>query len=250
MRFDIITIFPEMFRALSESGIPRRAIEQGLLELVCWNPREFTDDPHRMVDDRPYGGGPGMVMMAPPLQKTLQAAREQQPQAPVVYLSPQGRRLDHKTVAKVANRAGMILLAGRYSGVDERFIARSVDEEISIGDFVLSGGELAAMVLIDTVVRQLPGVLGNEESASRDSFACGMLDYPQYTRPDVYDNMAVPAVLISGDHGAVERWRLKQALGRTWLKRPDLLDGLDLDKQVEDLLTEFQQEYRNAENSK
>ncbi|MDH3693627.1 MAG: tRNA (guanosine(37)-N1)-methyltransferase TrmD [Gammaproteobacteria bacterium] len=248
MRFDIITIFPDMFRALSDFGIPRRAIEQGQLEIACWNPREFTDDPHRMVDDRPYGGGPGMVMMAPPLHKTLQAVRMQQPDMPLVYVSPQGRRLDHAVVTRLAKRDGMILLAGRYAGVDERFIESYVDEEISIGDYVLSGGEFAAMVLIDALVRQLPGVLGNDESAGRDSFASGLLDYPQYTRPEEYDGNAVPTVLTSGDHAVVERWRLKQALGRTWLKRPDLLEGLD--EQAKELLNEFQQEYNNAEKSK
>ncbi len=244
MRIDVVTIFPEMFDAITDHGVTGRAVTQGLVRLRCWNPRDYTSDRHRTVDDRPYGGGPGMVMMAPPLDAAIDAAKQAAPAGTaVLYLTPQGRRLEHAAVASLAGREALILLVGRYEGVDERIITRWVDEEWSIGDYVLSGGELAAMVLIDALVRQLPGVLGNAESAEQDSFAGGLLDCPHYTRPEVYAGMRVPEVLLSGDHAAVERWRLKQALGRTWLKRPELLQKLILRPEQLELLNEFKRDY-------
>ncbi|PZP64685.1 MAG: tRNA (guanosine(37)-N1)-methyltransferase TrmD [Azospira oryzae] len=244
MRFDVITLFPEMFDAVLRYGVTGRARERGLFEARLWNPRDFTRDAHRTVDDRPYGGGPGMVMMAEPLDKAITAIKEDQAAAglsdvPVVYLSPQGRPLDHQRVLELAALPGLTLLAGRYEGVDERLLARRVDEEISIGDYVLSGGELAAMVVMDCVVRQLPGALGDEQSASQDSFANGLLDCPHYTRPEAYQGQAVPAVLLSGHHAEIQRWRLKQALGRTWLRRPDLLKRRGLSAAEQELLQEF-----------
>jgi tRNA (guanine37-N1)-methyltransferase len=211
--------------------------------LQTWNPRDFADDAHRTVDDRPYGGGPGMVMMVEPLRRAIDAARKAAPGAPVAYLSPQGRRLDQQVAAELAQRGSMILLAGRYEGVDERLIQSDVDEEWSIGDYVLSGGELPAMVLMDTVVRLLPGVLGHADSAEQDSFVDGLLDFPHYTRPEEIGGQRVPAVLLSGDHEQIRRWRLKQALGRTWLRRPDLLEGRALSDEEKVLLDE----YRRAE---
>ena len=249
MRFDAISLFPEMFDAVLDHGITRRALDRGLYRFKAWNPRDFTHDPHRTVDDRPYGGGPGMVMMAEPLAAALQAARRTQaPDARVLYLSPQGRRLDQAAVQALAARSGLILLAGRYEGVDERLLATHVDEEWSIGDYVLSGGELAAMVMIDAVARWLPGVLGHEDSAQQDSFVQGLLDCGHYTRPEVYAGSKVPEVLLSGNHEHIRRWRLKQALGRTWLKRPDLLEKVDfkLNKEQQDLLDEFQREYNDT----
>lgn len=247
MRVDIVSIFPAMFAAVTDFGVVGRAIGDGALQLRTWNPREFTTDKHRNVDDRPYGGGPGMVMAAQPLAATLAAIRAEQTTASVIYLSPQGRRLDHAGVQELAQRPGLILLAGRYEGIDERFVASHVDEEWSIGDYVLSGGEFAAMVLIDAIARQLPGVLGHEDSAREDSFATGLLDYPHYTRPEVYAGTAVPPVLLSGDHAQIRRWRLKQALGRTWLRRPDLLARLKLDNEQKQLLEEFQHEHAKRE---
>lgn len=244
MRIDVVTIFPDMFRAISDCGVSGRAIERGLVDLHLWNPRSYTEDRHRTVDDRPYGGGPGMVMMAAPLYAAITAAKNAAGNAPpVIYFSPQGRRLQHADIAAFAARSGLVLLAGRYEGVDERLIARHVDEVWSIGDYVLSGGELPAMVLIDAVVRQLPGALGNEMSAGQESFVEGLLDCPQYTRPEVFQGQRVPEVLLSGDHAAIDRWRRKQALGRTWLARPDLLDGVTLSAREQTLLTEFQAEY-------
>ncbi len=244
MKIDIIGIFPQMFDAITEFGITGRAIKSGLLELRVWNPRDFTEDRHRTVDDRPYGGGPGMVMRAEPLARAIAAARAGHAEGvKVCYLSPQGRRLDHANVMKLATRPGLILLAGRYEGVDERLLETEVDEEWSIGDYVLSGGELAAMVIIDAVTRQLTGALGNESSARYDSFAHGLLDYGHYTRPHVYARRQVPEVLLSGDHERIRRWRLKEALGRTWLRRPDLLERMELDGEQLGLLNEFQQEY-------
>ncbi|MEK7260965.1 MAG: tRNA (guanosine(37)-N1)-methyltransferase TrmD, partial [Pseudomonadota bacterium] len=228
-------------------GIPGRAIKKELLQLRVWNPRDFTDDRHRSVDDRPYGGGPGMVMLAEPLAKTLAAARAEQPRAKVIYLSPQGRRLDHAAVKEFAQREGLILLAGRYEGVDERLLASAVDEEWSIGDYVLSGGELPAMVLIDAIARQLPGALGDEDSAAQDSFVTGLLDCPHYTRPEMYGGKPVPEVLLSGNHEQIRRWRLKQMLGRTWLRRPDLLEPLRLDDEQQRLLEEFRREHSKHE---
>ncbi len=246
-RYDVITLFPEMFAALTGSGITRRARDRGLYEIGFHNPRDFTTDPHRTVDDRPYGGGPGMVMLAEPLVQAIRQARAAQQAAGtqagrVIYLSPQGRRLDQAGVLELAQCPGLILLCGRYEGVDQRLIEREVDAELSLGDFVLSGGELPAMVLLDAIVRQLPGALNDAVSAQEDSFADGLLDCPHYTRPEIYEDMRVPDVLLSGNHAAIRRWRLKQALGRTWLRRPDLLAARTLSKTELNLLEEFRQE--------
>lgn len=251
-RYDVITLFPEMFAALTGSGITRRAIDRGLYALGFHNPRDFTGDPHRTVDDRPYGGGPGMVMLIEPLAQAIAAARAAQEQTlgrsgRVIYLSPQGRRLDQSVVMELAAEPGLVLLCGRYEGVDQRLIDREVDEELSLGDFVLSGGELPAMVLLDAIVRQLPGALNTADSAQEDSFADGLLDCPHYTRPELYENERVPEVLLSGNHAAIRRWRLKQALGRTWLRRPDLLEARKLNKTELKLLEEFRQEQAGAE---
>ena len=247
LQFDVVTLFPAMFDAVTELGVTGRARERGLYQFVAWNPRDFTTNVHRTVDDRPYGGGPGMVMMAEPLDKALAAARQRQMSAGVdkprvVHLTPQGRLLDHALVAELAREPGLVLLAGRYEGVDERLIDRQTIEEVSIGDYVLSGGELAAMVLMDSVVRQLPGALGDAESASQDSFVDGLLDHPHYTRPEVYEGAAVPAVLLSGNHAVITRWRLKQSLGRTWQRRPDLLERRVLTAEERSLLDEFRRE--------
>ena len=235
LRFDVVTLFPEMFAALTASGITRRALERGLWQIECWNPRQWTQDVHRTVDDRPYGGGPGMVMMASPLEQAIVTAK-------VIYLSPQGARIDQRRVAELAASSGAILLCGRYEGIDERLIERCVDEELSLGDFVLSGGELAAMALMDACIRQLPGALNDEASAVEDSFAAGLLDCPHYTRPEVYEGCEVPDVLLSGNHERIRRWRLKQALGRTWQRRPDLLETRVLSSEEADLLAEFKRE--------
>jgi len=244
MRIDVVSLFPPMFEAVSGYGITGRAVKNGLLTLRVWNPRDFTEDKYRTVDDRPYGGGPGMVMMAEPLAKAIAAARREQPAGTkVIYLSPQGRSLDHAGVLELSRRDGLILLAGRYEGIDERLLETEVDEEWSIGDYVLSGGELAAMAVIDAVTRQLPGALGDEDSAQQDSFVAGLLDCGHYTRPETYAGRRVPDVLLSGDHEKIRRWRLKQALGRTWLRRPDLLQRVQLDKEQKQLLEEFQREH-------
>lgn len=245
IRFDVVTLFPEMFAAVAASGITGRALERGLWRLATWNPRDFTSDSYRTVDDRPYGGGPGMVMLAEPLDRALDAARAAGG-GRVIYLSPQGRTLDHAKVIELCGRPALTLLCGRYEGVDERLLRRRVDEEVSLGDFVLSGGELAAMALIDAVVRQLPGALGDGESAAQESFVAGWLDCPHYTRPEVWPGGGggepVPAVLLSGHHANIRRWRLKQSLGRTWLRRPDLLAARRLDQEEQKLLEEFQRE--------
>jgi tRNA (guanine37-N1)-methyltransferase len=241
IRFDVVTLFPEMFTAVTGSGITGRALQAGLWSLTTWNPRDFTTDNYRTVDDRPYGGGPGMVMLAEPLERTLDAVRKVGG-GKVVYLTPQGKKLDHSRVIRFAAEKAVTLLCGRYEGVDERLLGKRVDEEVSIGDFVLSGGELAAMALMDAVVRQLPGALGDEASAIEESFADGLLDCPQYTRPESYSGQKVPEVLMSGHHENIRRWRLKQALGRTWLRRPDLLEARQLSKEEQRLLEEFQQE--------
>ncbi len=240
--FEVITLFPEMFAALTESGITRRAHELGLWQLQLCNPRDFATDNHRTVDDRPYGGGPGMVMMALPLEQAIDAAQRRQPKARVIYLSPQGQPLTHERVLALAQEPGAILLCGRYEGVDERLIERCVDEEISLGDFVMSGGEIAAMALIDAVVRQLPGALNDANSAAEESFADGLLDCPHYTRPELYEDRPVPQVLLSGHHAEIRRWRLKQALGRTWLRRPDLLVRRTMSQEELKLLEEFKRE--------
>ncbi len=240
MRFDVVTLFPEMFAAVTGSGITGRAAQSGLLRLECWNPRDYTRDRHRTVDDRPYGGGPGMVMMLEPLRAAIHSARQAvATPARVIHLSPQGRRLDQAAVERLAQEQRHILVAGRYEGVDERLIESEVDEELSIGDYILSGGELAAMVVIDAVIRLVPGVLGHAESAPQDSFAQGLLDCPHYTRPERIDGQSVPDVLLSGDHRAIARWREKQALGRTWQRRPDLLEKLDLSERQRTLLQEY-----------
>ena len=243
LRFDVITLFPEMFAALTASGITRRALERGLWQIECWNPRQWTLDVHRTVDDRPYGGGPGMVMMASPLEQAINAAKAAAGvEAKVICLSPQGRRIDQRRVEELAAGRGAILLCGRYEGIDERLMERCVDEELSLGDFVLSGGELAAMALMDACIRQLPGALNDEASAVEDSFAAGLLDCPHYTRPEVYEGSVVPDVLLSGNHEKIRRWRLKQALGRTWQRRPDLLETRVLSSEEADLLAEFRRE--------
>jgi len=241
IQFDCITIFPQMFAAVTEYGITRRAYEEGRWSLALWNPRDYATDNYRTIDDRPYGGGPGMVMLAAPLEQAIAAAKARVPDKParVMHLSPQGRVLDDAKVRELANAERLVLLCGRYEGIDERLIERSIDEEISIGDYVLSGGELAAMVLIDAVVRQLPGVLGDAQSAEQDSFVRGLLDCPHYTRPEVYEGARVPEVLLSGHHAEIERWRLKQALGRTWERRPELLERRGMNEKERALLTEF-----------
>jgi tRNA (guanine37-N1)-methyltransferase len=243
MDVGVVTLFPPMFEAVTAYGITGRAVRGGLLRLTLWNPRDYTHDRHRTVDDRPYGGGPGMVMRYEPLVAAVNAAREAAgPGCPVLCLTPQGRRLDQAAVRGLAARPALVLVAGRYEGIDERVIDAVVDEEWSIGDYVLSGGELAAMVLLDTVTRLLPGALGHESSAQEDSFGDGLLDYPHYTRPEVVAGRAVPPVLLSGDHAEVRRWRLKQALGRTWERRPDLLAGSGLDPERQRLLQEYVRE--------
>jgi tRNA (guanine37-N1)-methyltransferase len=245
IRFDVVTLFPEMFAAVTGSGITSRALEAGLWSLTTWNPRHFTTDSYRTVDDRPYGGGPGMVMLAEPLERALEAVRQSGGSKRTIYLSPQGKKLDHRRVIELADEKAVTLLCGRYEGVDERLLEGRVDEEVSIGDFVLSGGEIAAMALMDAVVRQLPGALGERTSALEESFADGLLDCPQYTRPEVYGGVRVPEVLLSGHHDNIRRWRLKQALGRTWLRRPDLLEARKLSEEQTRLLDEFQREHRS-----
>lgn len=251
IHFDAVTLFPEMFDALTRSGVTRRAFEGGVYELVLWNPRDFSTNAYRSVDDRPYGGGPGMVMMPEPLEKALKAARQRQrscgvKESKVIYFTPQGRVLDHQTIAGMRDCDGLILLCGRYEGVDERLIARQVDDEVSIGDYVLSGGELPAMVLMDALIRQIPGVLGDAGSAAEESFVHGLLDCPHYTRPETYEGLNVPAVLLSGNHAEIARWRLKQSLGRTWERRPDLLGRMALSSEQRALLEEYQRESRSA----
>ena len=249
MRLDVVTLFPEMFVALTDYGITGRAVARGLLELVTWNPRDDAHDRHRTVDDRPYGGGPGMVMKVQPLRDTLARIRRVAGERGgyTIHLSPQGRLLTQAGVKELAALPHLILLTGRYEGIDERLIESRVDEEWSIGDYVLSGGELAAMVLIDAVTRLLPGVLNDAESARQDSFMSGLLDCPHYTRPEEIDGMRVPAVLLSGDHAAIARWRLREALGRTWLRRPELLAKLSLDAKRQALLAEFIQDYQRKQ---
>lgn len=247
LQIDVVTLFPAMFEAVTESGVTSRARERGLYQMVLWNPRDFSSNSYRSVDDRPYGGGPGMVMMAEPLEKSIAAARQRQlscgvARPRVLHLTPQGRVLNHELVRELAAEQGLVMLAGRYEGVDERLIGRAIDDEVSIGDYVMSGGELAAMVVIDCVVRQLPGTLGAADSAEQDSFVNGLLDCPHYTRPEVYEGERVPAVLLSGNHAQIERWRLKQALGRTWQRRPDLLEKRGMSKEERALLEEYRTE--------
>ncbi|OGA04975.1 MAG: tRNA (guanosine(37)-N1)-methyltransferase TrmD [Betaproteobacteria bacterium RIFCSPLOWO2_02_FULL_62_17] len=232
-----------MFEALTGSGITQRGLERGLWSLGLWNPRDFTSDNYRSVDDRPYGGGPGMVMLAEPLEKAIAAAKGAAAgEARVVHLSPQGGKLDEARVARFAGEQRLILLCSRYEGIDQRLVERCVDEEISIGDYVISGGELAAMVVMDAVVRKLPGALGDERSAVEDSFTGGLLDCPQYTRPERHGNREVPPVLLSGHHADIARWRLKQSLGHTWLRRPELIERRGLNELEMGLLDEFRRE--------
>ncbi len=235
-----VSLFPDMFSAVTDYGITGRAVREGLLTFQSWNPRDYTHDRHRTVDDRPYGGGPGMLMKIQPLRDAIQAARASAPgKACVVYLSPQGERLDQSVVESLAAEQQLILVAGRYEGVDERLIAAEVDREVSLGDFVLSGGELAAMAVIDAVTRLIPGALGHAQSAEQDSFADGLLDCPHYTRPEVYEGQAVPDVLLGGHHDQIRRWRLKQSLRRTRQRRPDLLEKRVFTDEERDLLEEI-----------
>ncbi len=238
MRIDVITLFPELVNSVVEHGVVSRAAKQGLLKLSCWNPRDYTTDRHRTVDDRPYGGGPGMLMKVEPLLACIEAVRQQSPGAKLVYLSPQGRLLKQADMNR-ATQQDLILLCGRYEGIDERIIEQQVDEEWSIGDYVLSGGELAAMVCIDAITRQIPGALGHSDSAQQDSFSDGLLDCPHYTRPEQIGGMKVPAVLLEGHHQKIQDWRDKQALGKTWRQRPDLLQQKELDERQKALLKEF-----------
>ncbi len=243
MKIQVITLFPEEFTPLIDLGVTGRGIRQGKVRLELLNPRDFARDRRHTVDDRPYGGGPGMVMAVEPLRSTIRAARDATGgKAQVSLLSPQGRRLDQAVVREMAQREHLILVCGRYEGIDERLIELEVDEEWSVGDYILSGGELAAAVIIDAITRLVPGVLGDEQSAQQDSFTDGLLDCQHYTRPEEVDGLEVPPVLLSGDHGAIRRWRKKQSLGRTWLRRPDLLNGLELDTESRALLAEFKRE--------
>lgn len=251
MQLGIVTLFPEMFTAVTESGISGRAIRSGLMNLEYFNPRDYTSDKHRTVDDKPFGGGPGMLMKTEPLVAAINAAKqfvsERQTgveNIKVIYLSPQGKTLKQDSIIDLAQRKSMVLLCGRYQGIDNRVLENEIDEEWSLGDFVISGGELAAMTLVDAMTRLQPGALGDEGSALEDSFSNGLLHSPEYTRPQSFDGKEVPAVLLSGDHEAIRRWRLKQSLGMTWLKRPDLLSTMSLQQEQEELLEQFKQEYQ------
>ena len=244
MRFDVVTLFPEMVAQAVAHGVTGRAIERGLVEFDLWNPRDFTTDRHRTVDDRPYGGGPGMVMKFEPIRRALAAARgADERRGRTIYLSPQGRLIDQKAVEGFLSAERLILLAGRYEGIDERLIEAEVDEEWSIGDYVLSGGELPALIVFDAVTRLIPGVLGHEDSAGQDSHAQGLLDHPHYTRPERIDDLGIPDVLNSGDHEAIRKWRLRESLGRTWRRRPDMLEQVDLNEEQIGLLEEYQREF-------
>lgn len=243
MQFAVVSIFPEMLRTVAEYGVVGRAMERNLVSLHVEDPRDYTTDAHRTVDDRPYGGGPGMVMKYEPAAAALQAAKSALPEgSPVICLSPAGRVFDQAGAVRLAEMPGLVLLAGRYEGIDERLIEAEVDEELSLGDFVLSGGEIAAMAVIDAVARLLPGVLGDEDSAAQDSFVEGLLDYPHYTRPEEVAGRHVPEVLLSGDHARIARWRYKQALGRSFVRRPDLVNKLSLDREQQKMLDEFLEE--------
>ena len=246
MRFDVITLFPELVEQVISCGVVGRAAEKGLLELHCWNPRDYTQDKHRTVDDRPYGGGPGMLMKVQPLRDAISAVRTQNREARLVYLSPQGRLLTQQKLARQAQQGSVIFLCGRYEGIDERLIQREVDEEWSIGDYVISGGELAAMVCIDAMTRLIPGALGHDESALQDSFSDGLLDCPHYTRPEEYQGDRVPEVLMNGNHRDIDIWREQQALGRTWQRRPELLQQFSLDARQQALLDEYIAEFERT----
>lgn len=244
MNIGVVTLFPEMFTAVADSGITGRAVTNGLVNLSFTNPRDFTEDKHRTVDDKPYGGGPGMLMKVAPLKAAIlsakKAAREAVGgEAEVIYLSPQGRPLTQKILEDLAQRPALVLVAGRYEGIDERLIECEIDAEYSIGDYVLSGGELPAMVLIDGITRLQPGAVGDDQSVQEDSFSAGLLDHPHYTRPETVEGLEVPAVLLGGNHAEIRRWRLKQALGRTALRRPDLIEQRELSAEEQALLAEF-----------
>jgi tRNA (guanine37-N1)-methyltransferase len=239
MRAAIVTLFPDMFDAITEYGVTGRAIRDGLVNLAFWNPRDFTRDRHRTVDDRPYGGGPGMLMKTEPVAEAIMAAKAALPSAKVIYLTPQGRVLDQAAINRLAREEALILLCGRYEGIDERVIESQVDEEWSLGDYVLSGGEVAAMACLDAIIRLQPGALGHEDSAEEDSFMQGLLDCPHYTRPEHYAGKSVPPVLLSGDHEAIRKWRLQQSLGRTWQRRPELLERMTLNDEQRALLDAF-----------
>jgi len=239
VKVSVVTLFPEMLQAVTDYGVTGRAVQQGLLQVTGVNPRNFTHDKHRTVDDRPYGGGPGMLMKVQPLRDAIATAKADLPSPKVIYLSPQGRKLDQAGVLELAGLESLVLVAGRYEGIDERLLTTDIDEEWSLGDFVLSGGELPAMIFIDAVARMLPGVLGHAESAQEDSFAQGLLDCPHYTRPEVVDGIEVPPVLLSGNHQAIAKWRMQQQLGRTWQRRPDLLEQITLTVEQEQSLAEF-----------
>jgi len=251
LSFDVVTVFPEMFQALKDFGITSRAFHEAFVDLTLWNPRDFTSDTHRTVDDRPYGGGPGMLMMIEPLKKAIDAAKKAQmnkgiKDVRVIHLSPRGLPLTHQKVMALSKTSGLIFLASRYEGVDERLIESSVDEEISIGDYVLSGGELPTMVVMDAIIRQLPGVLGDDNSAIEDSFVNGLLDCPHYTRPEVYEGSKVPDVLLSGNHARISAWRLQQSLALTKVKRPDLLAARLLTKEETRLLQEIDKQEQDS----
>ncbi len=243
LQLGIVSLFPDMVRDAAACGVTGRAFEQGLADLHCVNPRDFTSDVHQSVDDRPYGGGPGMVLKFEPVAAAIRATREKIPDGPVVFLSPQGQVFNQTIAAELAGLPGLILVAGRYEGFDERLLESEADVELSLGDYVLSGGELAALVVIDAVMRLVPGALGDAESAEQDSFAGGLLDYPHYTRPETVAGRQVPPVLLTGDHARIRRWRMKQALGRTWSRRPDMLQQFDLSQEEQDLLQEYVAEY-------
>lgn len=248
MQIGLVTLFPEMFAAISEHGITARAVRNEIVKLDFFNPRDFTTDKHRTVDDKPFGGGPGMLMKTEPLVASIQAARKAVEQkknvaTKVVYLSPQGRPLTQQAIIELARHKSMVLVCGRYQGIDARVIDAEIDEEWSLGDFVISGGEIAAMAMIDAMIRFQPGALGDGDSALQDSFSNGLLHSPEYTRPQSFAEHDVPAVLLSGDHGAIERWRLQQSLGATWLKRPDLLKHVNLDQEQQELLEQFKKEH-------
>ena len=252
MQIGLITLFPEMFSAITKYGVSGRAVRDGLVSLDFWNPRDFTTDKHRTVDDKPFGGGPGMLMKTQPLLASIRAAKHALNKRAlagsgvrVIYLSPQGKPLTQQDIVELAQRDRMVLVCGRYQGIDSRVIDTEIDEEISLGDFVLSGGEIAAMALIDAMIRFQPGALGDEDSAPQDSFANGLLHSPEYTRPRSFGGADVPSVLLGGDHEAIRRWRLQQSLGATWLKRPDLLAAINLDEEQQKLLAQFKDEYQN-----
>ncbi|PCJ39006.1 MAG: tRNA (guanosine(37)-N1)-methyltransferase TrmD [Moraxellaceae bacterium] len=254
MKFGIVTLFPEMFSAVTESGVTGRAVKSGLMQLHCTNPRDFTQNVHRTVDDRPYGGGPGMLMIPGPLIEAIEHAKAECSEnngsaAKVVYLSPQGKPFDQEAARRFSNEKALVLVAGRYEGIDERIIDAVIDEEWSVGDYVLSGGELPAMIMIDAITRLLPGVLGHRDSAEEDSFTDGLLDCPHYTRPERFLESDVPSVLLSGNHKAIKEWRLMQSLGRTWERRPDLLASKELDAKQQALLDAYKQEKRKKSPS-